>query len=94
LSVVESLRRDLDRIRKVAPDLADSTLAATAMALAAALDDPDSSTSTSMCARALSGVMSELRALTPKEEEADGIDELARRRESRRSAARGSRAAG
>jgi hypothetical protein len=85
LTVAGALERDLERF---GPDLARSTLAASALALARELDDPDNSaTSKSMCARALNDTLDRLVELAPDEDEKDALDDLAARRAARRSAA-------
>jgi hypothetical protein len=64
-----------------------SALAATALALAAELDDAENSaTSKSMCAKALMDALEQLRALAPAREESDQVDEVAARRRDRRAA--------
>jgi hypothetical protein len=83
MSVVEAVAKDLEAM---GPKAAESTLAATATALAAELDGANSATSKSMCAKALIDVMRELRALAPPKREADRLDDLTARREARRSA--------
>jgi hypothetical protein len=84
MGVSEALERDLAEIRLVAPALADSSLAATAQALAAELDSPsNSATSKSMCAKVFSEVMGQLRALAPAKREKDDLDDLAARRAKR-----------
>jgi RNA 3'-terminal phosphate cyclase len=86
-TVVAAVQRDLAALRQVDAKLADSALAATALELAKQLDEGENSaTSKSMCARTLQEIMKELRALAPAEREADGIDDLAARRASRRTA--------
>jgi len=82
--VTAAVRRDLVEIGKRSKGLADSTLAASALALAAELDDRNSATSKSMCAKELRETIAALWAQCPAEEEADGIDELAKRRAARR----------
>lgn len=86
MSVVEAVERDLAALRKRAPELADSAMAATARALAAEIDEPgNSATSKSMCAARLVDIFEQLRALTPAEEpKEDGLVNLAARREARR----------
>lgn len=82
MSVVEAVRRDLDALGS---GFAEGALAATALALAARIDDPGtSSTSVSMCAKALTDTLEQLRALAPPREEADTVDEIAARRAARR----------
>jgi hypothetical protein len=83
-SVVEALERDLAAVRKRAPAVADSTLAAAAMVLARELDDADNSaTSKSMCARALAEALDTLQAAAPDTEETSKLDELNARRAAR-----------
>jgi hypothetical protein len=87
-TVVAAVQRDLDAIAKADKALAESSLAATALALAAELDDPNNSaTSKSMCAGRLLDAMSLLRELTPEGEEQDGLDDLSARRAKRRGSA-------
>lgn len=84
--VIDSVEQELQEIRKRAPAIADGQLAATAIALAYELEHPyNSATSKSMCARALNETMDRLRELAPQKAERDGIDELARKRDTRRS---------
>lgn len=81
-SVVESLERDLEAM---GPKARDSTLAATALALAADLDDDgNSATSHSMCAKSMIDVLRELRQLAPPRQEADGVTDLNAERNARR----------
>jgi hypothetical protein len=69
---------------RTAPELADSTLAAAALALAAAVDAPRTSpTAKSMCARELRELLGELREQMPEGEERDRLDELTARRDAR-----------
>lgn len=89
-TVREAVEADLAAIAASEPALARSGLARLALALASRVDDTDNSaTSVSMCGRALADVLGQLRDLTPSAKEADGIDELTRKREDRRSAATG-----
>jgi hypothetical protein len=83
VSVVEAVRRDLERIAALAPELAESTEAATALSLAAEMDSDTSATSKSMCARALADLMASLRDLTPEEKKESGVDDLKSRRAAR-----------
>lgn len=84
--VSESVARDLAEIRKRAPSVADSTLAAAAQALALELDHPyNSATSKSMCAKALMEAVERLRELAPPPEKKDKVDNLAAQRATRRS---------
>lgn len=78
------MQRDLDDIAQRNPRLATSGLAASALALAAELDNPNSATSKSMCARALLETQDRLRELCPPDQEEDEVDELAARRATRR----------
>lgn len=78
MKVVAAVRRDLKGLPK---ELAQSTLAAAALSLAAELDKVKiSATARASCARALREVMEELRALAPPAEESDKVDELRARR--------------
>ena len=84
MSVVEALERDLEGIRRRAPDVADSTLAAAALSLARELDDAtNSATSKSMCAKALNETLATMHKLMPEKHEADKLDELSSRRAAR-----------
>lgn len=87
LTAVAAVRRDLADIAKRDPRLAESGLAATALALASELDAKNSATSKSMCARALVEALEKLRALAPEEEAHDQLDSLAARRAARIAAA-------
>jgi hypothetical protein len=85
MTVVEAVERDLDAIRRVAPEVADSGVAASALALAAELDSPNNSaTSKSMCAKALADAMKTLREWSPPAQKKDGVDELRDRRNAQR----------
>jgi hypothetical protein len=82
VSVVDAVRRDLNRLDK---EYAESGLAASALALAAEIDDSaNSATSKSMCARALLDTMNRLRELAPEKPKKDRVDELSKRRAKRR----------
>lgn len=82
--LVESVERDLADLRKRSAPLADSALAASALAMALEIENPyNSSTSKSMCARVLIDTMDSLRELAPSEEKKDGLDDLASRRAAR-----------
>jgi hypothetical protein len=84
ISVAATLDRELKEIAKRAPELADSTLAASARAIAAELDTAgNSATSKSMCARALNETLGRLYDLLPAEEKKDRVDELKQRRAKR-----------
>lgn len=80
--VAQAVERDLVR----APaELATSGLAFVMLAMARVLDDPSTSaTAKSMCARSLLDANDRLRSLMPATQEADALDDLARRREARR----------
>lgn len=81
MSVVEAVQRDLDAL---GPDVAKSTLGATALALARELDAENSATSKSMCAKSMVDVLREVRSLAPPKREKDGLDDLNVRRHARR----------
>lgn len=83
MSVVEAVKRDLLRIARLDANLAESAEAYTALALAEELDSPNSATSKSMCARAISELMASLREQCPEEVKGDGLDDLASRRRQR-----------
>lgn len=80
-AVAQALRVELSRV----PDeLAQSTLAESALALARDIDNPDTSaTARSMCSRSLLDALNRIRELMPATEETDAIDELASRRPGR-----------
>lgn len=83
-SVVEALGRELDALRRRAPDVADSSLAASALKLAERIDDPhNSATSVSMCQRAYAETFERLMALAPADDDHDQLDELTQRRAAR-----------
>lgn len=84
LTVTEAVTRDLEKLAVRDPELATSGLAANALQLAREMDSKSSATSKSMCARALNETMEKLRELAPEEPKRDGIDELTRKREARR----------
>jgi hypothetical protein len=84
MSVVKAVEHDVKTLAKRAPDLAKSALAASALALAAEIDDPNNSaTSKSMCARALIDTLDRMRDLAPDGDEKDKLDELSTRRAAR-----------
>jgi hypothetical protein len=76
--VVDAVGAELERLKQT-----DSALAASALALAAAVDAPDSTTSLAMCARELRETLATLRALAASKHEPDRIDDLAARRKVR-----------
>lgn len=88
-TVVAAVRRDLDALAQRGDEgraLAIGAHAMTALALAKSIDhERTSPTARSMCSRALTETMQKLRELAPDEdEEGDGIDDLAERRQKRR----------
>lgn len=89
VTVVAALEAELAAMRKTSKDVADSALAASALVLARELDKPkNSATSKSLCSRALSDAMDQLRAQLPPDEERDQLDDLSARRADRRAAGR------
>lgn len=83
-NVVEAIEHDIELLREVSDEVADSAFAATAVRLAYELQNPfNSATSKSMCARSMIEALDRLRELAPLPEEADGIDELAAKRDER-----------
>lgn len=79
--VIEALERELAQLPK---DLRTSALAATAKAMAMALDDPENSaTSKSMCAGRMLDIMNRLRELAPPDTTHTKLDELLNRRQQR-----------
>lgn len=84
MSVVEAVGRELDALPGV---LAEGALAASALALAEAIDAPGSATSKAMVAKELRETMAALRALAPPKVERDRIDEVNQKREQRRRSA-------
>lgn len=88
MTVFDAIEKDLDSIRRYAPSVADSGLAAAALALAAEVDRPrNSATSKSMCAKVLMETMDRIRAIAPETKSADRIDDLHAKRTARRAAA-------
>jgi hypothetical protein len=84
-TVMAALERELKAIAKRDPALAQSTVAATACALARELDSPNNSaTSKSMCAKAMYDAIDRLYELAPAEKDKDGVDDIAAQREARR----------
>ena len=75
--VEKAVRKDIEAFRRRDRDVADSGLAASALALARMIDDDENSaTSRSMCARALREALDRLRELCPPADENDDLDEL------------------
>ena len=88
--VLDGVVRDLEAIAAVDEALAGSGLAGVAMRLAYELEHPyNSATSKAACARELRETQETLRALAPAEEESDGLDDLAAKRDARRAKAAG-----
>jgi len=85
MSTEEALERELAELSKRSDtDLAASTLAATARVLARELDSSkNSATSKSMCAKAMYDALDRLYELAPDTQEADGVDEISRKRQER-----------
>lgn len=83
LTVAAAVQADLDEIGQRDPALARSGLAASALSLAREMDDKNSATSKSMCARALREALDRLRELAPAERKKDKVDELSTRRKAR-----------
>jgi len=82
--LVEAIENDLDEIRRRAPEVADSAIAASAIAMATEMENPyNSATSKSMCARVLIDSLDRLRELAPAPEGADRLDDLSSRRQAR-----------
>lgn len=83
-SVAAAVRRDLDALADRAPALAESGLALASLAVAARIDDPDTSpTAIAALSRALAENLDRLRELVPPAKEADGVDVLAAQRAKR-----------
>ena len=83
MTVVAAVQRDLDGL---AGDWATSGLAASALSLAAAMDDPDTTpTAKANCANRLQGALNRLLELAAPSGQAESVvDELVARREARR----------
>ena len=84
LTVTSAAKRDLAKIAERDPDLACSSLAMSLLKIARAIDDPDSTTSLSMCSKSLNETLATLRELCPPERKSDALDDLANRRAQRR----------
>jgi hypothetical protein len=80
LSVVGSVKANLERIAERDEGLATGPLAAIALELAAQLDGRNSATSKALCAKALQECLASLEVLAPAEKAKDGIDQLHERR--------------
>lgn len=74
--VERAVRADLELIRHRDPVLAESALAASAIALAQGMDNPSSTTSLANCGKTLLDVLDRLRELCPPEEKSDGVEDL------------------
>lgn len=84
-SVFESTERELEQL-----GVAGTALAAVALSMAERMDNPgNSATSASNCGKLLTDVLRELRALAPPKRQEDRVDEIAKRRQDRLSAAAG-----
>jgi hypothetical protein len=82
--IEEALRADFERW---GTELAGTALAASALDMARALDDPETKpTPRSMLHAQLRLTLVELEKLAPEEDAEDGIDEIARKRRERRGA--------
>jgi hypothetical protein len=81
----DAVTRDLEKLREVDEELADSGLAAVAVRMAQELDDPwNSATSKSQCGKSMLEALEQLRDLAPEKEDGnDALDELARARATR-----------
>lgn len=81
MSVEAAVERDLKRLPQ---ELAESALAASALAMAREIDCyENSATSKSMCQGRLQDALRELRELAPPTEEVDQLDDLSARRAAR-----------
>lgn len=79
--VVVAVRRDL---KAMPDDVAKSALAASALALAAEIDEAsNSATSKSMCAKALHDALDRLREIAPPKQEETDLDRARKRRADR-----------
>lgn len=76
--VTDAVQRELEDL-----GVAGSGLGCSALRLASAMDDPDSTTSMAMCARELRETLVQVRALAASKRGPDRLDELAARREER-----------
>ena len=82
VTVVDAVQGEL---AKLPGALAESGVAALALALAETVDDPETRpTAKAMCARELREVLNQLRTLAPPKAEKNKIDELTTRRAHRR----------
>ena len=86
-SVVDAVRRDLVQLEARSPGISMCALAAVCLRVASELDGEGSATSKSLNAKAFADVWGRLLSRVPEEVASDGIDEIAKRRESRRESA-------
>jgi hypothetical protein len=76
----EATERELEAL---GPAAIGSSLGVVALTLAAELDDRNSATSKSLCAKAMIDVMREIKAAAPPKREEDDIERARKRRVSR-----------
>lgn len=85
VNVISAVEHDVAAIGARDPELAESALAASAVALAYEIEHPfNSATSKSMCAREMRDTLDRLRDLAPEEQTKDGLDDLSAARANRR----------
>lgn len=87
MGVAAAVERDLAALALRDSALAESSLALSALCLAQEMDSDNSATSKSMCGRELRDTLDRLRELAPEVKQKDRVDDLAKRREDRRSTA-------
>ena len=75
------MRVELEQLAERVPGIADGAVAATALALAKKLDNPETSASAAAsCGRVILGALEDLRALAPSEDDKpDGLDAIRNR---------------
>lgn len=84
---INAALRDIERLRARDPELAESALAMSMLAMAYEIDDPyNGATAKSNCQARLQDAGDRLLQLAPPQEEGDALDDLASRRAARRSA--------
>lgn len=94
MHVVDGVLHDVAAIAGSDEGVMASALAASALQLAFEMANPyNSATSKAQCAKALQDALDRLRELAPPMKEEDAVDEVARKRVERRSAAGGTGAA-
>lgn len=81
MTVAAAVKRDLAELAKRDKTVAESGLAAAALALAEALDSHAPASSKSMCAKSLQDILAELRHLAPVKAESSPLDEIKARRD-------------